>query len=174
MLITGKTIAIDICNTIADINGELDKRLGHSSNPYQYFHSALSDKPFYFEKNLDIFLMAKPIGNSVEILRELSIHNTIMYITARPKISEFVTRLWLKNNGYPLSKIYFTNNKVEISFKLDIDLAIDDSPFELERYISAGIEVLTKEQTYNIGLPNRFNWEDVTVNKLLGGIQVNK
>lgn len=174
MFITGKTIAIDLCNTIADVIGELEVRLGHNPNPNQYFHPGLIDKPNYFEDNLDIFLVAKPIGNSAEILRELSINNNIVYITARPKIAEFVTRVWLKRNNYPLSKIYFTNNKVDIAAKLGVDLAIDDAPFEIERYINAGIEVLTKEQTYNTRLPNRFNWEDVTVNKMLGGIKVNK
>ena len=159
--IKNKTIAVDICNTIADIISELDLRLGHNSNPNQYFHPGLIERPRFFEENLDVFLRAKPIGNSAEILRELSIHNNIMYITARPKIAEFVTRSWLQKHGYPLKKIYFTNNKVEVASKLGVDLAIEDAPFELERYIKAGFDVLVKKQSYNMSFSNRFDWENI-------------
>lgn len=165
--LTGKTIAVDICNTIADVIGELEVRLGHNPNPDQYFHPGLLNKPRFFEENLDIFLNAKPIGNSADVLWELSKFNNVIYITARPKMSEFVTRVWLKKNGFPLNKIYFTNNKVEIATKLSVDLAIDDAPFELEGYINAGFEVLTKYQTYNASYPNTFKWEDFSVEKLI-------
>ena len=159
--LTEKTIAVDVCNTIADIIGELEVRLGHNPNPSQYFHPGLLDKPSFFENNLDIFLNAKPIGNSAEVLRKLSMHNNIVYITARPKIAEFVTRVWLKKNGYPLGKIYFSNNKVEVASILGVDIAIDDAPFELDRYTNAGFDVLVKKQSYNSGFSDRFDWEDV-------------
>lgn len=153
------TIAVDICNTIADVISELDARLGHNPNPARYFHPGLWDKPYYFEENLDIFLDAKPIGNSVEILSELSVYNEIVYITARPEIAEFVTKLWLKENNYPKGKLYFSKNKAKLASKLGVDIAIEDAPFEIERYIKAGIKVFVKEQAYNVGYENRFEWE---------------
>lgn len=165
-----KVIAVDICNTLADVVKEIDARLGRNPNPAKYFHPGLWDKPSYFEENLDVFLDAEPIGDSVKKLNELSIYNEIVYITARPKISEFVTRLWLKRHGYPKGKIYFTINKVDIASKLGVDIAIDDAPFEIERYIKAGIKVYVKKQPYNAGYDNRFDWDDVKVsNSFTGG-----
>lgn len=159
--LTNKVIAVDICNTIADVNRELTVRLGFNPNPTVYFHPALKNKPNYFEDNLDIFLKAKPIGVSAQVLRELSKHNKIVYITARPKVAEEVTKLWLAKKGYPISDIYFTNNKVEIASKLGVDLAIDDAPYEIERYIEAGIDVLVKKQDYNFRYENRFEWANL-------------
>ena len=161
-----KIIAVDICNTIADIISEIDARLGHNSNPANYFHSALWDKPYYFEENLDIFLDAKPIGDSIEILNELSMYNEIIYITARPEITEFVTRLWLRENNYPKGKVYFSKNKAKLASKLRVDIAIEDAPFEIERYIKTGIKVFVKKQAYNVNYKNRFEWENSQKKKL--------
>lgn len=158
--LVNKTIAVDICNTIADIISELDARLGHNPNPSEYFHPGLKDRPNFFEENLDIFLNAKPIDGSMEAIRELSYQNEIIYITARPKVAEFVTRIWLKKNGYPIKNIYFTDNKVEIASRLNVDIAIDDAPYEIERYIESGIEVLVKRQDYNAHFPSRFEWDN--------------
>ncbi|MCK9470727.1 MAG: hypothetical protein M0Q88_03110 [Bacilli bacterium] len=165
-MLKNKVIAVDICNTIADLNRELDTRIGHNPEPSQYFHPGLIDKPNYFVENLDIFLDAKPIDGSIEVLNLLSKDNTIVYITARPKISEFVTRLWLRRHGYPMGKIYFTDNKVDIAFNLGVDIAIDDAPFELERYIKAGFNVLVKKHQYNTLFPNRFNWEELNMDNV--------
>ena len=118
--LTNNIIAVDICNTIADVISVINARLGHNPNPAEYFHPALWDKPYYFEENLDIFLEAKHIGSSIEILNELSIYNEIIYITARPEIAEFVTKLWLKENNYPKGKVYFSKNKAKLASKLGV------------------------------------------------------
>lgn len=162
-----KVIAVDLCNTIADIQKELDNRLGHNPNPSLYFHQGLWDKPNYFEENLDIFSEAEAITNSVEVLNELAKYNTIYYITARPQIAEFVTRLWLKKFAYPMAKIYFTNDKVKVANKIGVNVAIEDAPFELEKYINAGIEVSTHKKEYNCNFPNRFEWEDIKMRRLM-------
>lgn len=156
--LVNKIIAIDICNTLADIITEIEVRLGHNPNPTEYFHPGINKYPRFFEDNLDVFLNAKAIGDSALQLRELSKNNTIVYLTARPQIAEFVTRLWLKNNGYPIAPIYFTNNKVRVASKLGVNLAIEDAPFELDRYMEADIEVLVKQQSYNLMYSNRFDW----------------
>jgi 5'(3')-deoxyribonucleotidase len=159
--LVNKTIAVDICNTLADVLSELEARLGKFPNPNSYFHPALMDNPHYFEENLDIFLSAKPIGNSAQILRELSKFNKIVYITARPKAAELVTKVWLRNNGYPKAKIYFTDNKVKVAKSIGVDIAIDDSPSEIESYMDAGIQVIVKQQDYNVGYFNRFDWDNI-------------
>ncbi len=158
-MIYGVVLAVDICNTIADINSLIVERFGPNPDPSSYFHPALKEKPNYFEDNLGLFLEAKPIKGSVVALSHLAKHNTLVYLTARPKIADFVTRLWLKQHGYPPGDVIFTDNKAEVARRLGVVLAFDDAPFEIERYVNSGIEVLVKKQDYNIGYPNRFDWE---------------
>lgn len=155
-----KTIAIDLCNTIADVKAEIELRLGHNPNPTNYFHPALMDKPSFFKDNLDVFLNANPIGNSVQKLNEWAKFNTVVYITARPVEAKFVTKIWLKKNGYPEAPIYFTTNKAKVASMLGVNVAIEDSPYEIEGYMKAGFQVLVKAQEYNINFPNRFDWAE--------------
>lgn len=168
-----KTIAVDICNTLADIVGEIEIRLGKSPTPNNYFHPALKGKDDFFIKNLDIFLDAKVLGNSNEVISELAKYNKIVYITARPEVSKLVTKIWLRNNGYPTGPIYFTNNKPKIAKKLGVDIAFEDAPHEIEKYhtFSKGIEVMVKRQSYNMGYRNLFEWEDISLEKQ---VQVDK
>ena len=158
-----KLIAVDLCNTIADIDKEIDIRVGPKSNPNEYLHSGLKDKSYYFEQNLDIFLDAEPIAGSIEALNYLSRENRIIYVTARPKISEFITRLWLKKHKYPVGHIFFTKEKAALGISLGVDLAIEDAPFEIEKYTSSGIEVMVKKQPYNTMFPSRFDWGELGI-----------
>jgi 5'(3')-deoxyribonucleotidase len=158
-MLKNKTIAVDICNTLADVIKELNRRLGANPDPSIYFHPALKGKKNFFKENLDIFKVAQPIGNSAEKLRELAKNNNIVYITARPEVSREVTIKWLEEHNYPKADIYFTNNKVEIAKKLGVDLAIDDAPREIKEYRKAGYDVLVKKQSYNEEFGNLFDWE---------------
>lgn len=159
----GRTIAIDICNTLADVVAEIESRLGKNPISGEYIHPGISKYPLFFEENLDVFLNAKVIGNSVDVIKELAKHNTIYYVTARPKVAELVTKIWLRKNDYPEAKIYFTNNKPKIAKALGVNLAIEDAPFEINRYIESGIEVMVKSQPYNINrFKNCFEWEDIS------------
>lgn len=159
--IINRVIAVDICNTLADVNLELEKRLGKTPTPEVYFHPALLDKKYFIEQNLDIFVEAKPIYQSIEKLNKIAKVNKIVYITARPKVAEEATVEWLKRNGYPKGEIFFSKNKTGIASTMGVDLAIDDAPFEIESYIKAGIDVLVKEQPYNKKYSNRFSWEAI-------------
>ncbi len=160
-MVLNKIIAVDICNTLADVEKELKVRLGRKPDLTQYFHPGLAGKPNYFKEHLDIFLNARPLDDSVKVLRELSNKNVIVYITARPKVAEFVTRLWLRKNNYPSGKLFFSKNKSTLAKQLNVDIAIDDAPSEIDSYIKNGFVTLTVKQPYNIGLPNRFNWTDM-------------
>lgn len=158
-MLKNKTIAVDICNTLADVIRELDRIFGANPDPSKYFHPGLRGKKNFFKENLDIFEVAQPIGNSAEKLREIAKENNIVYITARPEISKEITVKWLEEHNYPKADIYFTNNKVEIAQKLGVDLAIDDAPREIKEYRRAGYEVLVKKQSYNENFGNTFDWE---------------
>lgn len=161
----GKTIAIDICNTLADIVAEIESMLGKNPISSEYMHPGISKYPLFFEENLDVFINAKVIGNSVDVVNDLAKYNTIYYVTARPKVSELVTKIWLKENGYPKAKVIFTKDKPKVARQLGINLAIDDAPYEVTRYIQSNIEVMVKSQPYNINrFKNCFEWEDILFN----------
>ena len=159
-MLKNKIIAVDICNTLADVISELNARLGVSPTPDVYFHPGIKDRD-YFKKNLDVFLDAKVLGNSNVVISELAKYNKIVYITARPKESELVTRIWLKKNGFPKGELHFTNDKPSIASKLGVDMAFEDAPHEIDNYRNnTNVEVLVKKQPYNLGYENLFDWCD--------------
>ena len=150
-------IAVDICNTLADVNEVLEKAIGHNPIPSSYYHPNLPDN--YFKENLWVFAHANPIEYSKEVLYKLSQKNKIIYITARPIEAKAITIDWMNRFGYPGGKIIFERNKAAIAKEIGVDLAIDDAPHEIESYIRAGIGVLVKQQPYNIKYSNRFEWD---------------
>lgn len=158
-----KIIAVDICNTLADVISEIEERLGKSPTPNLYFHPALKGNEDFFTSNLDVFLDAKVLGNSNEVINELAKYNEIVYITARPRIAELVTKIWLRDNYFPIRPIYFTNNKPKIANKLGVNIALEDAPHEIEKYriFSKSVEVMVKKQPYNKNFENLFEWEDI-------------
>lgn len=160
-MIRNRVIAVDICNTLADVVAELNARLGVSPTPDVYFHPGIKDRD-YFKNNLDVFLDAKVLGISNLVISELAKYNKIVYITARPKESELVTRIWLKRNGFPKGELYFSNDKPGIASKLGVDMAFEDAPHEIDNYRNnTKVEVLVKKQPYNLGYENLFEWENL-------------
>ena len=151
-------IGIDICNTIADVKSEIEKVVGPNPTPSVYFHPMVND--MFFENNLWIFDQAQPIGGSVEALQRLSLINRLVYITSRPVEAMDITRNWFKKHGYPMAEVIITRNKPCVAKTLEIDLAIDDSPFEISGYLAANVNVWVKAQVYNQQFGNRFEWPD--------------
>ena len=157
-------IAVDICNTLADINQVIEHMYGRNPNPRSYFHPAVSSK-YFFSYNTWIFAVAKPMVNSVAILQLLVEQgHEIVYITARPEEAMEITETWLRRNGYPEGEIHYTTNKtkVEICKELGIQVAIDDAPHEINEYTTSDIEVFIPEQEYNVQFRNRFNWNNLS------------
>lgn len=141
-------VAIDICNTIVDINGFLERR-GFHRNPGAYFFNGLPAD--YFKKNLDVFLKAKPIDGAVEALhRFVDKGNEIVYLTARPEEAHEVT---LENlfeiNGFPKGEVVHSMDKAEDFKRLGCTYAIDDAPHEIENYVLAGCSVVVFNKDYN-------------------------
>jgi len=147
---------IDICNTIADVNRIIEKVLGPNPVPSCYRHPKAT-KEFWLN-NLWVFEEAQPIANAAEILQNINKRNKIIYITARPKAVEDVTKQWLREHGFPECEIIFTENKVAVAKSLGIQRAIEDAPHEIEAYLKAGIDVMVKKQPYNTAYLNRFDW----------------
>ncbi len=155
-------IAVDICNTIADVNAVLKEMFGEVPNPSSRFTLTKS----FFEKNLWIFESAKPITGSMNKLNELNKDYEIVYITARPEDAKDVTLDWLKRHNYPDGDVLFTTDKALLARSLEIKLAFDDAPHEIANYLRSGINVMVKDQDYNSKFSNRFEWNNLKVKDL--------
>lgn len=152
-------IAFDICNTLADVNYMLEKGLGPTPNPSQYFHP-LATKEF-FEENKWVFTNAPVISGAVEGVKRLTRIGNVVYLTARPQWANKITEEWLARHGFPKGRIIHSNNKAEVAMALGISLAIDDAPHEILS-LSKACPVLVPAQPYNVGLPGRFSWDKST------------
>jgi len=150
-----KKLAVDLCNTISDINSVLEHLLGPNPNPNDYLHPKVF--PGYIENNLWIFEKAKPLLGALTGVEQLSRNHKIIYLTARPEVSKDVTLKWLKKWGFPDGEVIFTNNKAKAVVDLDIIGAIDDAPHEIER-LSKVVQVAVHTQPYNKTFANRFTW----------------
>ncbi len=54
-------VAVDICNTLADINGEIEKVFGANPNPSRYYYPGVTSE--FFRNNLWVFEKAAAIVN---------------------------------------------------------------------------------------------------------------
>lgn len=148
-------IAVDICNTIADLSVVLKKVLS-DLDMSKYPHPELTED--FFKNNLWIFMNAEPIRPARVILKDIYKEHQIVYITSRPEEAEHVTHEWLRKNGYPEGPVFFTRDKVSLAKQLGIRLALEDSPEEIRSYREGGVKVLVKAQPYNQEFSHRFQW----------------
>lgn len=152
---------VDICNTLADVNGELEKLLGENTDPSSYFHQGVTKTTFI--DNPQLFSEASVIKGSVEGVNKLSDKYEIVYLTARPGWAEKITKDWLKKNGFPKGKIIFSRDKASIAKELKASVAIDDAPFELNALSEVVPTVLIHKQSYNLNLckiGKIFSWQE--------------
>jgi len=149
-------VAVDICNTLADINGEIEKVFGANPNPSRYYYPGVTSE--FFRNNLWVFEKAAAYKGAAKALTKISLYYEIVYITARPVEAQSVTIEWLKRNGFPRGRIIFTTTKPVIAKALGVKAAFDDAPHEIDGYLAAGIPVFVKKQPYNMAYPNIFDW----------------
>lgn len=148
-------IAVDICNTLADVNTVLEKYFG-KINWGEYLHPCV--RPDFFRKNPDIFREAQPFQDAAKELRKIAQKERIIYVTARPPEADEATKWFLSHYNFPRADIIYTTNKVDIAALTGISKAIDDSPLEIVKYKQAGIPVAVFRQHYNREFANRFRW----------------
>lgn len=158
-------LAVDICNTIADVNGEIKKVFGANPNPLSYLHPGVS--PNFFKYNTWIFEKALPFKGAAAVLNQLAKIYKIVYITARPKEAELITLKWIEKNGFPMGKIFFSPQKHETAKHLNVMAAIEDAPHEIDSYLTAGIPVFVKKQPYNLNYQNVFDWANEKIKSFL-------
>lgn len=158
---------IDICNTLADVNFQLEKALGPNPNPFNYYHPGVTESTF---KNFPwLFTQAPPIKGSVEGTHQIAKNYRIVYLTARPEWARQITLEWLNRNGFPSAPVIFSKQKGEVARELKATLAIDDAPYEIISLSKIVPKMLIHQQPYNLGLAylgEMFNWDLFQLNKV--------
>lgn len=153
-------IAIDLCNTLCDVNGALEYFLGVKRKKGSYFIDGLPNN--FFENHPEFFSLPKPYQSAASVLQVLSQSHDILYVTARPKSSDYVTLQYLEKNGFPKAPIIFSNNKALLGKNLGVSVAIEDAPHEIQKYQDIGIPVLIKDWDYNRNFNGtRFEWNQL-------------
>jgi hypothetical protein len=145
-----KTWLIDICNSLADLNTELEKR-GFRTDIYP----APSPKEIW--QDMSIYSTARPIWNIIRLVKKLAETSDIIYLTARPVEAREVTLEWLEKYGLPKAPLIHTNGRLKGEFvrafqpDLAIAGAIEDAPHEIASYLQAkpDMELLVPDWGYN-------------------------
>lgn len=148
-------VLVDICNTLANVNEQIDVVTGVSRPEGTYFHPAVRDESF-FEGHMEVFSNARVLDGSIEFVNRLASTYEVLYFTARPECSYEITREWLRTNGFPVAPIIFTKDKVASCREMNVAFAVDDAPHEVMAYSRAGILCLVPAWDYNVTVPGRF------------------
>lgn len=149
-------IAIDVCNTIADVLAKLVELLGPNPNPANYQFPGAT--PEFFERHPEVFSGALPVPGAVQGVKNLAREWKVVYLSSRPAWARQMTERWLSQWGFPPAPLILADNKAEAALRMGIDLAIDDAPHHIRAFMENSIPVLTIAQPYNRGFPCRINW----------------
>ncbi|NYE57205.1 HAD family hydrolase [Carboxydothermus ferrireducens] len=139
-------VFVDICNSIADVNSELQKR-GVDTTVYP------SKVNFGTEEWLKVFAEALPFPGSAEAIQKLAEDFEVVYITSRPKIATFVTLRWLKLWGFPEGELLIgVKDKARYAKIFNPVFALEDDPKIAKAYTELRVPVIVKKQPYNCSL----------------------
>ena len=115
----------------------------------------------------DFINEVKALPGSQEVINQLlNQGNEIYLITAREYSFAPDTMEWLDKNHFSFTDIYFNcGNKVDTCKWKDVDIMIDDSPYNLKALNKAGIPYIVFNQEYNQDIYNELyrakNWENI-------------
>jgi len=148
---------VDLCNTIADINGQIERRFKVKAETYPVY--GIPRNFFSSSRGLAMFQKAAPYFYAAEVLRNIARDGCeIIYVTTRPQKAACVTEKWLKKHGFPYGEIIFTSRerKADYIIKTGISYVFEDDPLILSTLVrQSGIRRLfVKQWPYNRGLAN--------------------
>lgn len=148
---------MDLCNTIADINGQIERRFKAKAETYPVY--GIPRNFFSSPGGLAMFHNATPYFCAVDVLHNIArTGSEIIYVTTRPEKAACVTEKWLKKHGFPDGEIIFTSRerKADYIIKTGIDYVFEDDPLILSTLMrQSGIKCLfVKQWPYNKGLTN--------------------
>jgi len=148
-IVTAPLIAVDICNTLADINGQISIiGGGRQRDHYGLEDLGYPDARRFFEQNPEVFSRATPIPDALRAMRKLAENFRIAYVSARPAWARERTVEWLRRYELPPGPLYLTREKAAVMRKLRPLFAIEDSPEEIAR-IAPVCPVMVIGQPYN-------------------------
>jgi len=148
---------VDLCNTIADINGQIERRFRVKAETYPVY--GIPRNFFSLPGGLAMFHKATPYFYSAEVLRNITrAGSEIIYVTTRPEKAADVTEKWIKKHGFPHGKIIFTSRerKADYIINTDISYVFEDDPLILSTLMQQTTirRLFVKQWPYNRGLAN--------------------
>jgi uncharacterized HAD superfamily protein len=106
-------IAVDICNTLADVNSVIVEHFKPISEQYPL---PIPDGFWKTKEGIKIFKNALPLKNAAEVISGVSnLLGGVIYVTSRPAEVEFITYQWLKKHGFPKGRVIFCDRKEKLS-----------------------------------------------------------
>jgi uncharacterized HAD superfamily protein len=153
-----KIVCVDIDNTIANTNTELE-RMGHDVKKYP--NPKLGEDFWFSREGLTVLTKAEPIRETMSVVRLMDkLGAEIIFATARHIALARITEEWLAR--YRLAKpVFYVHSKL----LAEADVYIEDSPAEIRRLLQAGLTVLVPEWPYN----NSFDSSNLIHYMITGG-----
>lgn len=139
-----KLICVDIDNTIANTNKELEK-LGYDTSIYP--NPKLNEDFWHSYDGLNCLINAEPIIKTIKITDNLhELGAEIFIATSRNRELANLTYSWLIKNRI-VANVYFTSNKLQ----LDADIYFEDDPAVINQLLSRNKTVIIPAWEYNTG-----------------------
>ena len=143
-------IAVDICNTLANIDSQLAKKIqGYCNSQYPF---PIPAEYFTSPAGFRVFRGAEPFPGTARLIYNLAeLFGGLVYVTTRPPETEFVTKRWLAKHGYPESEVIFCrrDEKADVYGALGPHLIIEDDPSVLEKMKERHVPILVPQWPYN-------------------------
>ncbi len=144
-------VAVDICNTIANVNLELLRHF-ETITFDKYPFPEVSRDFFLTGEGLRIFRKAEAFPGAADVLNKLSGRECqIVYVTSRSRTAEFITKRWLEIHRFPKGPVFFVSQdkKADFAARKEIALFFEDEPYTAAAMLAAGIKVFLKDWPYN-------------------------
>ncbi len=168
-------IGVDIDGTInnfADIASkyiELETGFKWDRKQYEIYPKMNADEihNFMLRHRQDFIDEVQPVNNSQDCIRNLlNARNQVYFITARDYVVAEDTLQWLRKHGFLYTDIFFNcGDKVGACIWKDIDVMIDDSPYNIKKLEENHIPYIVFNQPYNQnindGLYRATNWNEI-------------
>ncbi|MBZ5200745.1 HAD hydrolase-like protein [Planomicrobium chinense] len=155
----GREVAIDLFHALDRV--EIHELFGMSDKEGSDMWNSVLDELYYTD--------CPTYPGAVELLQQLDREgHEIFYITARPAKHGENTKIWLKQQGFPVHDDRFycgmkDAEKVHIIEELQLDYYFDDKPAVVDTLSHGSLKVMVKDQSYNrhVELPRIKQWADL-------------
>ena len=140
--IDGKIIAVDIDNTLVNVNENLEK-WGYDITVYP--NPQLSENFWISVKGFEILFSSRFIPITISFIKSFTeLGAEVVFVTSRSRELEKYTKDWAEKH-LPGFEVYFTKEK----HLIDADIYVEDDPYQIQKLISLNKTVLVPEWPYN-------------------------